>query len=71
MGSVPPIYTKGDTIYYSDVVAGAPRDWSRTRCGLVEAQEGAGEVRLFGVPQRGTAYQPGVKPRVGRTTGAF
>ena len=25
----------------------------------------------FGVPQRGTAYQPGVKPRVWRTTGAF
>jgi len=25
----------------------------------------------FGVPQRGTAYQPGVKPRVCRTTGAF
>jgi hypothetical protein len=44
-GSVPPIYTKGDTIYYSDVVAGAPRDWSCTRCGLVEAQEGSGEVR--------------------------
>ena len=26
---------------------------------------------VFGVPQRGTAYQPGVKPRVWRTTGAF
>ena len=30
---------------------------------------GGGEA--FGVPQRGTAYQPGVKPRVWRTTGAF
>ena len=25
---------------------------------------------VFGVPQLGTAYQPGVKPRVWRTTGA-
>jgi hypothetical protein len=30
-----------------------------------------GEAEAFGVPQRGTAYQPGVKPRVWRTTGAF
>ncbi len=30
---------------------------------------GGGEA--FGVPQRGTAYQPGVKPRVWRTTEAF
>jgi len=37
----------------------------------VEAQEGSGEGEVFGVPQRGTAYQPGVKPRVCRTTGAF
>jgi hypothetical protein len=32
---------------------------------------GSGEGEAFGVPQRGTAYQPGVKPRVGHTTGAF
>ena len=31
MGSVPPIYTKGDTLYYTDVVAGAPRDRSCVR----------------------------------------
>ena len=30
---------------------------------------GGGEA--FGVPQRGTAYQHGVKPRVWCTTGAF
>jgi hypothetical protein len=32
---------------------------------------GSGKGEAFGVPQRGTAYQPGVKPRVWRTTGAF
>ena len=32
-GSVPPIYKKGDTLDYTDVVAGAPRDMFR--CGLV------------------------------------
>ena len=41
--------------------------------------DGAGAVEAwvlwgggaFGVPQRGAAYQPGVKPRVRYTTGAF
>ena len=32
---------------------------------------GSGKGEAFGVPQRGNAYQHGVKPRVGRTTGAF
>ena len=49
-GSVPPIYTKGDTLYYTDVVAGAPRDRSCARCGLVEAQEGSGEARRRSAP---------------------
>ena len=40
--------------------------WGSARPGL---HSQVGEV--FGVPQRGTAYQPGVKPRVWRTTGAF
>ena len=35
-GSVPPIYTKGDTLYYADVVAGAPRERS---CARREARE--------------------------------
>ena len=35
-GSVPPIYTKGDTLYSADVVAGAPRDRS---CARREARE--------------------------------
>ena len=38
-GSVPPIYKKGDTLDYTDVVAGAPRDMFR--CGLV-ASKGLG-----------------------------
>ena len=29
------------------------------------------EGEAFGVPQRGTGYQPGVKPRVCSTNGAF
>ena len=49
-GSVPPIYTKGDTLYYTDVVAGAPRDRSCARCGLVVAQEGSGEARRRSAP---------------------
>jgi hypothetical protein len=44
---------------------------ARARCRFVEAQEASGEGEAFGVPQRGTAYQPGVKPRVWRITGAF
>jgi hypothetical protein len=36
-----------------------------------EGGGGSGKGEAFGVPQRGTAYQPGVKPRVCRTTGAF
>jgi hypothetical protein len=52
---------------------------SLTRCVVVMALGGVGTRRrwglwggeAFGVPQRGTAYQPGVKPRVGHTTGAF
>ena len=40
-------------------------------CGIRPAQEGSGEGEAFGVPQRGIAYQPGVKPRVWRTNGAF
>ena len=36
-----------------------------------EGGGGSGKGEAFGVPQRGTAYQPGVKPRVWRTTGAF
>jgi len=43
----------------------------RSRCRYVEAQEGSGEGEAFGVPQRGTVYQAGVKPRVWRTTEAF
>jgi len=38
-------------------------------CGGYAGRLCAGEA--FAVPQRGTAYQPGVKPRVWRTTGAF
>ena len=46
---------------------GAPRDQAcaRTLAGRL------GERAAFGAPQRGTAYQPGVKPRVWRTNGAF
>jgi hypothetical protein len=48
------------------------------RCGFFGLRE-TGPMRAgklggggaFEVPQRGTAYQPGVKPRVWRTTGAF
>ena len=36
-----------------------------------EGGGGSGKGEAFGVPQRGTAYQPGVKPRVWHTTGAF
>ena len=49
-GSVPPIYTKGDTLYYTDVVAGAPRDRSCALCGLVEAHGGSGDVRRRSAP---------------------
>jgi hypothetical protein len=42
------------------------RGWGSARP-VLHSQVG----EAFGVPQRGTAYQPGVKPRVWRTTGAF
>ena len=39
-GSVPPIYTKGDTLYYTtDVVAGAPRERSCARREALERME--------------------------------
>ena len=38
-GSVPPIYTKGDTLYYADVVAGAPRERSCARREALERME--------------------------------
>ena len=47
------------------VVGLAPGDVKALRRG------GSGKGEAFSVPQRGTAYQPGVKPRVWRTTGAF
>ena len=58
-GSVPPIYTKGDTLYYTDVVAGAPRDWSCARCRFVEAQEGSGEVKRSECPNEAPHTSPG------------
>ena len=48
--------------------------WGFAGRGLLPLRGGAGslgEGEAFGVPQRGTAYQPGVKPRVWRTTDAF
>jgi hypothetical protein len=64
------------------MVAVEEKQSSLTRCVVVMALGawgawgrggggGSGEGEAFGVPQRGTAYQPGVKPRVGHTTGAF
>ena len=47
---------------------------ARSGPGLLPLRGGAGMLwggEAFGVPKRGTAYQPGVKPRVCRTTGAF
>ena len=38
-GSVPPIYTKGDTLYSADVVAGAPRERSCARREALERME--------------------------------
>ena len=38
-GSVPPIYTKGDTLYSADVVAGAPRERSCARRETLERME--------------------------------
>ena len=58
-GSVPPIYTKGDTLYYSDVVAGVPRDRSCARCGLVEAHGGSGQVRRSECPNGAPHTSPG------------
>ena len=75
------------SLYWGVIVASEEKQSSLTRCvgvmalGVLEAWrrwvgDGAGGVAklhgaAFGVPQRGTAYQPGVKPRVWRTTGAF
>jgi hypothetical protein len=55
------------------MVAVEEKQSSLTRCVVVRALGAWGleEGEAFGVPQRGTAYQPGVKPRVCRTTGAF
>ena len=61
------------------IVAIEEKQSSLTRCVVVMALGrwgrggggGSGGCEAFGVPQRGTAYQPGVKPRVCRTTGAF
>jgi hypothetical protein len=52
------------------MVAVEEKQSSLTRCVVVGAR-GLEEGKAFGVPQRGTAYQPGVKPRVGRTTFRF
>jgi hypothetical protein len=55
------------------MVAVEEKQSSLTRCVVVMTwgRGGSGGGEAFGVPQRGTAYQPGVKPRVWRTTGAF
>ena len=55
------------------IVAIEEKQSSLTRCVGVMALGAWGlwGGEAFGVPQRGTAYQPGVKPRVWRTTGAF
>ena len=58
------------------IVAHEKKQSSLTRCVAVMALEALEAWGLwgggaFGVPQRGTAYQPGVKPRVRYTTGAF
>ena len=61
------------------MVAVEEKQSSLTRCVVVMALGawgrggggGSGKGEAFGVPQRGTAYQPGVKPRVRRTAGAF
>ena len=65
----------------AEILVGLSRDWSCSRREV--SVRSAPTVRLvgdaaaatasqggaaFGVPQRGTAYQPGVKPRVWRTT---
>jgi hypothetical protein len=61
------------------IVANEEKQSSLTRCvGVMalralgrwgdEGGGGSGKGEAFGVPQRGTAYQPGVKPRVWRTT---
>ena len=58
------------------MVAVEEKQSSLTRCVVVRAlgtrrRWGLWVVDAFGVPQRGTAYQPGVKPRVWRTTFRF
>jgi len=64
------------------MVAVEEKQSSLTRCVVVMALGalgawgrggggGSGKGEAFGVPQRGTAYQPGVKPRVWRTTFRF
>jgi len=64
------------------IVAVEEKQSSSTRCVVVvalgalgawgrEGGGGSGKGETLGVPQRGTVDQPGVKPRVWRTTGAF
>ena len=58
------------------IVAIEEKQSSLNRCVALEALEaleawGLWGGAAFGVPQRGTEYQPGVKPRVRYTTGAF
>ena len=55
------------------MVAVEEKQTSLSRCFVVMAwgRWGPWGGEAFGVPQRGTAYQPGVKPRVWHTTGAF
>ena len=64
------------SLYWGVIVASEEKQSSLTRCVGVMAlgtwrRWGLWGVEAFGVPQRGTAYQPEVKPRVCRTTGAF
>ncbi len=64
------------SLYWGVIVASEEKQSSLTRCvGVLVLgtwrRWGLWGVEAFGVPQRGAAYQPGVKPRVWRTTGAF
>jgi hypothetical protein len=52
------------------IVANEEKQSSLTRCVVVMALRALGWCGVRSA-QRGTAYQPGVKPRVCRTTGAF
>ena len=55
------------------MVAHEEKQLSLNRCVVVLAPGAWGLWRgeTFGVPQWGTAFQPGVKPQVWRTSGAF